>query len=165
MVSTLTSNPIFGSPLRTKSVLFSFIANRAVSLLTVFSIKLMTVFAMCSKGVLGSDRVAINERVFSGSNHPQVSDIHTMPILADVVNHHTFFNSTIMNKISNPMRSPIKFSEVKRAVAVFIKRAIPQMATVFFVPFRVKSGEFYISNHVTHSIPYVPCGSKGVNNG
>lgn len=165
MVSTLTSHFVFGSPLRTKSVLFSFIANRAVSLLTIFSIKLVTVFTVCSKGVFGSDRIAINKGVFSSSNHSQMGDIHTVSILADVVNDHTFFDSTIMDKVRNPMRSPVKSPKIKRTIAVFIKRAIPQMATVFFVPFRVKSGEFYISNHVTHSIPYVPCGSKGVNNG
>lgn len=161
MVPTLALNGIFSSPFSTKSLGLCSLAGRAVTLVAVLTVKLMAVLTVCSKGVTGSNRVGIDQCILSASNKSQVSDVNTVSVLADMVHDHAGFNVSVSEKVSKSMRPTVKPTKIEATVTITIKRILPQMTAIFFTPFRVKSFQFLLSNHLAHSIPYCSCKCKG----
>lgn len=163
MVQALTINGIFGSPLRAKSFGLFSLADRAISLFTIFPVKGMTILTMSPKGILRAYGIAVDQRVLARRNNSKMSDVHTVTVLTDMIDNHATRYVTSGYVVCDPVRATRLATKIKRTISISIKRELPQMAAVFLYPFTVESVEFLCSNHITHSVPYNAQYSQGVN--
>ena len=155
MVSALALNQSgFSSPLLSQPFSLFSLANRAVALLTVFSVKRMAVFAVGTHCVSCSNRRGVYKTVFFSSNHSEVCDIDAMSIFANMVNDHSVGDIALGSVVRNPMGATTFFSEIKRSITVFIERTVPKMTATFFMPLAIEP--FQLCLCYIHT-PIVPC--------
>lgn len=155
MVSALAFNRIFSTPFSTKPFSFRSLASGAISLVAIFSVKLVAIFTVGTKRVLRSDRVRIGQAVLARCNHPQMGNRNTMTVFANMVYDHTFRYFTDTKVISHSMSATPFSAKEERTIAVFIERSNPEFTLSILLPFTVKSFEFLSS--VLFHMPIVPC--------
>lgn len=161
MVSTLTLNRIsFSSPLLAESFGLFRLTSRAISLLTILSVKNMSIFTELFQCIFGRNRIRISQRVFSSRYLSQVIRVNTMPILTDMVNYIAVFNAAHRHVVSYTVSPATFFTEEKSTIAVLIKRTLPKTTLTIFYPFSIKSSKFLLSN--SFHIPIVPCSPLGL---
>lgn len=157
MKAESASNAILCGPFLSQPLSFRFVANRAISLFAILSVKRVAVLAMGFCCVLGANALAVFERVLSFRNKSQVFRIHAIPVTTQMVDHHVFRNVSNRTPINEPMHPSIHPSEEKRSVPVSVKRAGPEDAATFPVfSSGQKSRQFHFSHafHMAQCMPY-----------
>lgn len=155
MVQKLTQNRIsLFFPLFTQSLCFGCLTYRTVSLFTVLSIKNVSFRAGSLAFINSSNRQRVGHTVFKPCYLSKVLWIYTATIPAYVVNNHTFFYISILDKVCNSMGSPVFLNKVKSTVSVFIKSILPTMTSANLLPKSVKSFNVLIDIciHIEHYI-------------
>lgn len=124
MDNPLTANCILSFPFCPESFCLLGLANRAISLFSVVTIKRMAVFAMRFSGVLRRYRTAFSQSVFVRGSKPKVAYRNASTIPAGMVHHHSGRDISIVMPESNPMRAPAFSSEKKDAIAILVKKPL-----------------------------------------
>lgn len=156
MVSTLTFNHIFRSPLFQEALRFVFFTNRAIALIPVFFIKGMTKFTVGLTGVYCPNATRI-KRVFSNSQQSKMVRANTVSDTTDVVDDHSVRNITDEHVVSNSMCSASQLPKEKSSVSIFIQRTLPQFTSFPFLPLGIKTRQLTssISFHKP-TLPFIP---------
>ncbi len=140
MVSTLTFNfSSFFSPFFAKPLSFFRLANRAISLSSVKTIKRMAFFAHSFGFVYRPDRERICYTVFVGSYLPKVVRVNATSVFAKMVNHHPVTDISVFKIISNSVCPTIFLNEIKSTITVFIQTILPNKTLTNFYPITIKS--------------------------
>lgn len=158
MVQTLALNQVsFGFPLFVKSFSLFVLANRAISLITIFFVKGMSILAMSFSSVKRADTPRIVKRVFSRGHQSQVRRVHAVSMTAKMVDEHTIRYRTDSHKICDTMSTPVSLFEVKTSIAVLVQRRLPKIATVLSVGNNIFTSKplFFRISYI--HVPIVPC--------
>lgn len=156
MVSTLTRNRIFCAPPCSESFAFFSLTSRAITLVAVLPVELVSSIAVGPKSVFCSDRVAIFERILSRADKSQVAWRNATSCATDMVNIHTSRDISAVSKVRNSVGSSSHFSEKESAITVFIKRSLPKTTVTDLFPLAVKSFLLLLSNLHVPIVPYTP---------
>ncbi len=156
MVSRLTLNFIcFFQPLTSKTFFLFCLADRTISLIAIFSIKLMTIFTKLFHLIDGSNRTTIFKSVLSLGNKAKMRWINAISMFTNMVNYHSIWNIAISKVISNPMGSSKFFLKIKRAITIFIKKCFPKMTIPDLFPKGIESNYVFLM-YMFHIVHYIP---------
>lgn len=153
MVPTLTSNLIsLNTPFLTETFGFFVATNRAIALLAVLFIKRVSEITSHLFLINGTGRIRIFEYVLLGGNKSKMFCINTIPILANMVNHKSFWNRAIFHKVRHAMSTAAFLSKIEMPVTVPIQVPYPKLTSIFKDPICLKPLCFLIGNsfHVAH---------------
>lgn len=151
MANVLNLKRILLSPFSAKPFLFFGVADRAISLLPVFRVKRMPVFAVRLLRVEVRDRGTILHRVLIGAHALKMLMVNAGRIAASVIYNHAFLNGAknIIPRYS--MRSSSLTAQVEGSVSVLIQGRGPNNAAVLTrCSFGHKSGVFGVCK--VHSV-------------
>lgn len=164
MVQALTLNQIsFGFPFFAKSFFLFFIANRAISLVAILSVKGVSILAMGFSSIKRTNAARVVERVFSRGHQSQVRRVHAVSMTAKMVNEQTVRYRTDSHKICDTMSAPVSLFEVKTSIPVFVQRRLPKIATILSVGNNIFTSKplFFRISYI--HVPIVPCLTLRVN--
>lgn len=153
MVSALTMNTIsLFKPLFSQPLCFFRLANGTIALISVFFIKLVSVFTQSLFSVNRCDRIRVFYVVLPRCYNPQMIGVYTSSIFTKMVNKHSFRNITKFAIIRKAMGSSKFFMKIKSPVTIFIEVIFPYMTSSDFIPKRIKSIYVFLLNmlHVAH---------------
>lgn len=162
MVSALARSTVgFCFPLGPEPLSLGRVTDRAVALIPILAIKLMSVLAVRSHGITSCDGVGVDKTVLTNCNHSQMRYIHTVSILAHMVDDHAGSNRPISHKEGDSVRSTVLLTEVKEAVAILVERTPPKVTPIFGCPLAIKSFLFCRSHHIPSRINLLPGNCNG----
>lgn len=149
MVYTLTLNSIFHVPLCPQALSFFSLACRTIALLSVFSVKLMSVFTM---------RFARVYRAYISGIHvvcrycyrSKVCGGYAISVATNMVNNQSCWDVTIKDVVRNTMSASWLTPKKESPVSIFIKWACPQVTISVFNPLAIEPFCF-LNRKFTHS--------------
>ena len=142
-------------PFRAKSFALFGLANRAISLIAVFSIVFMAILAVRFLRVNVPYRSRVFARVLARCKRFDVLWIDACPISADMVCDHAVWNWSSTKEHGDSSRPSRRSSKGYGAVTIAILRSLPFMAVSYLDPFRIEARDFFLCWRSHSNITYM----------
>lgn len=127
MADALNVQRVLLPPFSSKPLMLRLVADGAIPLLSVNSVKRMTVFAMRLLRVNIRDRCAVPLSILGSRYHVEVLGIDAASIPARVVDDHTGRKIAVHREPSDPMCPSTLPAKEEGAVSILIERPRPDM--------------------------------------
>lgn len=128
MDHTLAANGVLLFPLCPETFRFLGLANRAIPLIPVSSIKKMSVLAVRLSGILRRYRVAFPQSVFSCCGKPEMAYRDAGPVHAGMVYHQLRRDAPVVMPVNDSMSAPIFLPEKENPISILIDAAFENKA-------------------------------------
>jgi len=118
------------------------LTDRAITLLSIKTIKRMAIFTKCFLSVLRWNRLALAQCVFSPRRQTQVLDSHTIPMTTNMVHDHSLWDVAKVMPIHHAMRPSALSPKKENAISIRVFLSVVNQAVSLTFGFSNKSAVF-----------------------